>query len=156
MNTVTSIYGLIDPRTKQIRYIGKANDPAKRYYDHIKQAKDGYKSYKCNWIRNLFKAGRKPVLIILQRYIPLKLWRDAERFWVQYCKDKGYKVTNLYPAGIGADVSEESKKKMSESQKQKWEDFEYKKKHREGMIRTKAQRSKSVKVAMSKPKTTFV
>jgi hypothetical protein len=32
----TFIYALIDPRTKQPKYIGKANKPEKRLYEHLR------------------------------------------------------------------------------------------------------------------------
>jgi len=126
MNTVTSIYGLIDPMTSQIRYVGKSDDPKRRYREHIKNAKNGCKRYKHDWIRSLFKKGREPVLIILQHYV--KDWRKAEQFWVQYYKDKGHKLTNLAPAGIGFDITEEAREKMSIAQKKKWQDPEHRRK----------------------------
>ena len=33
----TYIYGLIDPRNNNIRYVGKANKPNNRYESHIKE-----------------------------------------------------------------------------------------------------------------------
>jgi hypothetical protein len=30
------IYGLVDPRTDKIRYVGKSNNPERRLYAHIK------------------------------------------------------------------------------------------------------------------------
>ena len=118
--------------TSQIRYVGKSNKPKKRYSAHIKAAENGVKNYVYSWIKSLLKKGRKPILIILQHYVPLKLWRSAEQFWVQYYKDRGYKLTNLRPAGIGVEFTEETRKKMSASasiaQKKKWENPEIRKK----------------------------
>jgi len=127
MNTVTNIYGLIDPRTKQVRYIGKSNNPQRRYNEHLINAKDGKRNYIYSWIRLLFKKGKRPILIILQHYVPLKLWRNAEKFWVQYYKDKGYKLTNLVPAGIGSDTTLELRERISKIGRKKWRDSKYRK-----------------------------
>ena len=61
---VTYIYGLIDPVTKHIRYVGKANDPYKRFLNHLytSSTEDTYKS---RWITSLVKKNLKPELKIL-------------------------------------------------------------------------------------------
>lgn len=127
--SIANIYGLIDPISGQVKYVGKSNDPDRRYKDHLTEARKSYLPYKNTWIRSLLEKGGKPILIILQHYVPLKLWRSAEQFWVQYYKDKGHKLTNLMPAGIGSDMTEEMKQILSASHKKTWDDLEFRKKH---------------------------
>ena len=148
---VTSIYGLIDPISGQVRYVGKSIHPIQRLKEHLKAARLKHKNRCCNWIRSLLKKGREPVLIILQHYVPLKLWRDAERFWVQYYKDKGCKLTNLAPAGIGSDFEEISRKRMSESHKKTWQDPAYRKRHKEGMARSNDEQIANIKKKWDDP-----
>lgn len=46
MTNTTFIYGLLDPRTKELRYIGKADDPNTRLAKHTKysQKETNYKA----------------------------------------------------------------------------------------------------------------
>lgn len=46
------IYALSDPRTNQIRYIGKANNPYNRYSNHYNSARDK-NTHKRNWINRM-------------------------------------------------------------------------------------------------------
>ena len=58
----TFIYGLVDPRTDEIRYIGKANDIRQRLKNHLNPAR--YRpTHKFNWIRKLRRLNMKPYLI---------------------------------------------------------------------------------------------
>lgn len=59
------IYGLIDPETKDVRYIGKANNPKVRYRQHIKN-KYQNNQHKQGWINALYKKGLRPELSILE------------------------------------------------------------------------------------------
>ena len=48
----TFIYGLCDPETNEIRYIGKSNQPKKRLQDHIYSCERTV-THKNNWIKSL-------------------------------------------------------------------------------------------------------
>lgn len=37
MGRLAKIYGLIDPLSGEIRYVGKANDPARRLRGHLRE-----------------------------------------------------------------------------------------------------------------------
>ena len=52
MRKTTFIYALKDPRTNIIRYIGKANEPYKRYKKHLNKCRDK-NTHKRNWINSL-------------------------------------------------------------------------------------------------------
>lgn len=58
------IYGLLDPITQTIRYVGKSNDARARLKSHIG---DAFKDQKKNdWILELHRNGYLPELVILQ------------------------------------------------------------------------------------------
>jgi len=57
----TFIYALKDPTDNKVRYIGKANDPHKRYGDHLNSGRDK-NTHKRNWINNLRQEKLKPIL----------------------------------------------------------------------------------------------
>lgn len=70
------IYGLTDPRTGAVRYVGKANDAAKRLQTHIRDARRSKRPVNC-WVRKLTGLGLAPGLIVLEEVDGD--WRDAER-----------------------------------------------------------------------------
>ena len=62
------IYGLIDPRTRCLRYIGKTHKRRElRLKEHIEAAEDGETSYVYNWIRELLTSGYIPEIFVLER-----------------------------------------------------------------------------------------
>jgi hypothetical protein len=64
----TTIYGLVDPITNQVRYIGRTTQTAaKRLSLHLSEAKTGEHAPVYEWIRQLRPA--KPVMVILQEGI---------------------------------------------------------------------------------------
>ena len=58
------IYGLMDPNTMEIRYIGQTCQPLNnRYKKHLNEKG---KSYKCNWIKSLLSNGYTPNLVLIE------------------------------------------------------------------------------------------
>lgn len=54
------IYGLIDPRNGQLRYIGLSAKGLERAREHMEPYYlKNDKSHKANWVRNLIKVGLK-------------------------------------------------------------------------------------------------
>jgi hypothetical protein len=60
----TNIYTLTDPRTNEIRYVGKANDVSQRYKAHLNRARK-HQIHKSNWIKQLKKEGLKPIIDVI-------------------------------------------------------------------------------------------
>ena len=58
----TYIYGLIDPRNKQLRYVGKANNLKKRLSKHVH---DKSINHKTCWIKSLSALNLRPEIIEL-------------------------------------------------------------------------------------------
>jgi len=95
----TFIYGLVDPRTDEIRYIGKANDIRQRLKNHLNPAR--YRpTHKFNWIRKLRRLNMKPYLIILDE-VPINDWKFWEKFWIQLIKSWGFNLVNHTEGGEG-------------------------------------------------------
>lgn len=92
----TSIYGLADPDSKLIRYVGKSNKPESRYEQHL-QDTDGPKSA---WIKNLLAQGKRPVLQIIE-VCDYAVWEDKERFWIAHYR----KLQTLFNRTAGGDQS---------------------------------------------------
>lgn len=114
------IYGLLDPRTNQIRYVGKSKNPARRYKEHIK--KDKYNPYKDAWTSQLKAVGLLPELRIFEHAEGRDI--DAlECLWIAKCKEFGCSLTNLAVGGTGGDTgvyrtfSEEERRALSDARK---------------------------------------
>lgn len=95
----TFIYILIDPITKEVRYVGKSNNPKQRLRNHCNPAR--YRpTHKFNWIRNLRSENLKPVLEIIDE-VDVKEWKFWERYWISQFKTWGFKLVNYCDGGQG-------------------------------------------------------
>ena len=93
----TFIYALCDPRTFEVRYIGKSDNPYKRYCEHII---DKTCSYKARWINNLLQEGFNPILQILEQCDDF-IWQQREKDWIAFEKRIGCRLTNETAGGEG-------------------------------------------------------
>lgn len=109
---VTYIYGLIDPRDHQLRYVGKTVlQPARRLATHKWQSRRAkHKRHVLAWISALATEGLTPELVEIEVVSPFGDWEEAERFWIAYFRFVGADLCNLTVGGEGAPgakVSEE-------------------------------------------------
>jgi len=113
----TFIYALCDPRTFEVRYVGKSDDPYKRYCHHLM---DKAKTYKVNWIQSLLKVGLLPIRQILEE-CDKSIWEQREQDWINFYKKIGSNLTNIADGGVGGSGhkgkhhSEEAKRKIKEA-----------------------------------------
>ena len=97
----TYIYGLLDPDTKIIRYVGKSDCPKTRLSNHIQTSKKS-KTHKSNWINLLIKNKKKPELVILEE-VDFDDWEEREKYWINKYKNEGNDVTNFTNGGEGSE-----------------------------------------------------
>lgn len=117
MSSVGSfIYSLIDPRTKEIRYVGKTNNINRRYLSHVSCNYNNTKK-EC-WIKCLRKLGLKPLLIILEQVNEAN-WQEQEKKWIKFYKDKDFDLVNGTMGGDGGKLLPEIIKRISEKNKGK-------------------------------------
>jgi hypothetical protein len=129
----TFIYALIDPITENVRYVGKSVVPYRRYISHVKEVKNA-KRRKDRWINFLLKQNRKPLFVILEKFQD-KNWQKYERKWIKFCKTQGYDLTNHTDGGDGLhNPDRETRKRMSESRKNLFENVEYKEWYRKNVL----------------------
>lgn len=106
------IYALSDPRTNEIRYIGKAENPQYRLTNHLADARRGQRTHKANWFRELLSLGLSPDL----SYICVTHddnWGAVEQEWIDRAKQLGWPLTNLAAGGRGG--AAHKGRKMSEA-----------------------------------------
>ena len=93
------IYGLIDPSTGFLRYVGKTANPLVRLRDHCCPPRTD-RSHRANWIRSLRKLGMKPVLEVLEE-VSTEQANDVERFWIASLRAAGADLVNCSDGGDG-------------------------------------------------------
>lgn len=135
----TIIYSLIDPITREIRYVGKTVQGLKRRLaTHIDEAARFGNRWVQRWVNVLVNGGSKPVIKMLER-VSNEEWVSAECKWIKAMWDYGCPLTNLTKGGdgvvgyiptqetrdriskanLGRVFSQETRKKISEALKGK-------------------------------------
>jgi hypothetical protein len=123
----TYIYILIDPRDESVRYVGKSNNPKKRYPQHINEAKLK-NNKKANWLKSLSSKSLLPELVIIDE-VDRANWQFWEQHYISLFKSWGFRLTNQTIGGgaeydfylNGRKQPEETKIKRAESLKKFWE-----------------------------------
>jgi hypothetical protein len=112
----TIIYGLSDPMTNELRYVGKtARKLSKRLSEHIYSPKrNNCKS----WIKSLNKKGHRPEIFEIERYDSQQDGSNAEVFLISYFKSIGCRLTNLTKGGEGV-VGYKCTKEQTERRRKK-------------------------------------
>lgn len=97
----TAIYGLIDPRTNQLRYVGKTIQPlTNRLRLHLNDAQKIRRRHVCAWIRSLQRDGVEPEIFEIDR--AGEDWAEQEQFWIAYFRYIGCNLTNQTIGGEGS------------------------------------------------------
>ena len=139
MTETTFIYGLVDPRTQELRYVGKTDNLKKRYKEHHCDLRED--SYRTRWLKSLKRDGIKCEMFVIEE-VPLSGWEEAERFWIGYFRFVGAQLVNGSDGGdSGPQTPEviarrsasikktlarpEVRARLSASLKEAWEDPEY-------------------------------
>lgn len=96
-----TIYGLIDPRNQQLRYIGQTVCLRKRLIQHLWFARTGReKGHKAAWIRQMLSAGTSFEVIELE-VCSFDTVDESEAFWIGYLRSIGCQLTNATDGGGG-------------------------------------------------------
>lgn len=91
--TVLHIYGLRDPVSGSIRYVGSADDPRHRMSGHWRE-RLRTKSDKADWLRSLDRQGLAPELVILDTSSAVERL-EAERYWIDKLLAAGHPLLNV-------------------------------------------------------------
>lgn len=95
----TNIYTLTDPRTKEVRYVGKANNLTQRYKAHLNRARK-HQTHKKNWLEQLKREGLRPIIEVVD-IVPVGDWRYWERYWIAQMRQWGFNLVNHTDGGDG-------------------------------------------------------
>lgn len=119
MKSLTWIYGLVDPRDGQVRYIGMTTKTLEaRLAGHLNESHYRPKLcyHKSHWIRQLVALGLSPGIQLLEEVLVDDDWRTAEIRWIAYGRSQGWPLTNMTDGGEGAPgrvLSEETKRRIA-------------------------------------------
>ena len=102
------IYGLRDPRTGEIRYVGKSSSGISRPKWHGKPGgglSTDRNTYKGRWVQRLVSLGLVFEIVCLEALIDPKLLDSAERKWIAIGREAlGKRLTNGTDGGDGWQV----------------------------------------------------
>jgi hypothetical protein len=99
-NRPWTIYGLVDPRTDDVRYVGVNFRGAARYREHLCRARKGCTRHVYCWIRQLMRQDMLPVYRILETGQGENTWQAREAYWIAQLRGKT-KLCNLTNGGDG-------------------------------------------------------
>lgn len=95
------IYGLYDPRTGEIRYVGKTTLGMYRPKRHgTSWMLVHNKTHRTNWIKSLIANGIRYGIIVLE-YCEESMISSRERDWIAWGRNLGWRLTNHTDGGEG-------------------------------------------------------
>lgn len=132
------IYGLRDPRTMEIRYVGKSSKGLYRPKQHTSPTtieKDN--THKGRWVRKLVRLGLRPEIVVLQIICDESLI-EAEKFWIAIGKQAlGKRFTNQTDGGEGTPgwvPTEENKRNITNGIRKAYQNPEVRERSRRAQI----------------------
>lgn len=96
------VYGLIDPRSKELRYVGLTMTGLQfRMYQHLRDARVGVQRRCARWLKGLLAAGLAPEVEVLEVCKSAGTMVEAEQHHIAYFRSIGCNLTNLTDGGDG-------------------------------------------------------
>lgn len=95
------IYGLVDPFTQDLRYIGQSVKGVIRGRDHCRPSILAKKENPHNaaWIKSVMVKGQKPEVVVLERFESAEKLDEAEMEWIAEARRVGCKLNNVTDGG---------------------------------------------------------
>ncbi len=91
----TNIYILIDPESNEVKYVGKSNNPQRRFGRHLSRNTNARKQ---QWLNSLKDKSLTPELLIIDVVNVLE-WEFWEYHYINLYKSWGFNLLNLQEGG---------------------------------------------------------
>lgn len=91
-STEYCIYALVDPDTKEVRYIGRTGQLHTRLVGHLNDAKRETTA-KDIWIQSLLCQGKKPEMIVIED-VSKENMQEKEMYWILHYASQGHDLVN--------------------------------------------------------------
>lgn len=111
------IYGLADPLTKLVYYVGKTTLGIRRPYRHFSPSALRDSSLKTIWVQAVLATGRDPVVVVLEEVSARVDLSARELFWIAAKRKLNPALTNVLDRGKtlrGRPLSEEHRRRLRE------------------------------------------
>lgn len=100
MSLPVLIYGVADPRTGELRYIGKTISALSSRLRYHLNCRKGERTPRGCWFRKMKREGLTPDIFVLEETTEAA-WEDVERFWIASMRLVGAKLLNMTAGGEG-------------------------------------------------------
>jgi hypothetical protein len=95
------VYGLFDPRTGELRYVGKSHSGMRRPKEHLRADRLKAASHKNSWLKALLAVGRAPEIRTLAVLAGPDEVSPKEVELIAFYKSSGARLTNMTDGGEG-------------------------------------------------------
>lgn len=116
------VYGLVDPRTDFIRYIGRSSRGLERPKAHRYPCNMKQHQYSARWVSKLVSLGLMYNIVVLEEFDSHEPLCEAERWWIFYGRLSEWPLTNISDGGegrAGRMFSEEHRKKLGDANRRR-------------------------------------
>jgi len=103
------VYGLVDPMTEEIRYIGQSKEPVRRCQKHCSNP---HSEGLLSWIEELQTQDQKPEVVVLEGPLNRKEAYRSEAAWIAKARDSEWPLLNIAPAPANVHTPPESSVKL--------------------------------------------
>jgi hypothetical protein len=114
------IYGLVDPRTNLVRYVGRSSSGIRRPRSYVTASQRSKKSHRNDWVGSLLAAGLMYEIAVLETCAAETELNDCEQWWIAYGRSCGWHLANHTDGGDGMSGfkhDEDTKQRLSEKLK---------------------------------------
>jgi len=117
------VYGLIDSRNDQLRYVGQSSRGLARAYEHAREHRNKtHNARKRDWFHALEKSKRGYIILVLDEVATKDLLDEAEMFYISYFRFIGCDLVNVGEGGWGSrgKLNTLHRKRLSTAAKERW------------------------------------
>jgi hypothetical protein len=105
--TAGAVYGIQDPFTLELRYIGATKKKlGQRLAGHVYRARVSAPSQQAfrDWICSVLERGARPLIFEIEKLETADELAEAEIFWIAYWRGVGANLTNVAIGGRGVSM----------------------------------------------------